>query len=312
MKKKVSIVVCCYNEQLNIPVVVQAIHSSMDTTNYRYEIILVNDGSSDDSQVVIENLCKTDDKLYFIELSRNFGHQNALKAGLNFATGDCIISMDGDMQHPPRLLPQLIEKWEEGYDIVYTRRSEDKTLSKKKRFTSKYYYKTINFVSNIKLEEGVADFRLMSRQSAKILANIKGSDLFIRGIVNWMGFKQYPIDYYPEKRFSGETKYTFKKMLTLAVNGILSFSTKPLHIALYLGLIISGLSILFIPYAITSLVTGHVMAGWTSLILTVSLLGGIQLFILGFIGLYIGRIFAITKDFPAYIVRNTNINEENE
>lgn len=310
LTKKVSIVICCYNEESNLPTVIQAIHENMDKTGYRYEIIAVNDGSNDESQKLLEKLCNEDPQLFYIEFSRNFGHQNALKAGLDNATGDCIISMDADMQHPPRMLPDFIKKWEEGYDIVYTRRMEDKTLSKGKRKGSNAFYKVLNFVSDIKLEPGVADFRLMDRNAANILINIKGGDLFIRGIVHWIGFKQYAIDYMPDKRLSGQTKYTFKKMRNLALQGILSFSTKPLHLSLYLGFTIAILSLLLVPYAIISLWTGHVMAGWVSLIITIGFLGGLQVFILGIIGLYIGRIFTQTKGFPPYIIRSTNIKEK--
>lgn len=305
--KKVSIVICCYNEATNIPTVVNTIHEYMDKTGYLYEIIAVNDGSTDSSQNLLEKLCDKDPMLFYIELSKNFGHQNALKAGLDNATGDCIISMDADMQHPPRMLPDLIKKWEEGYDIVYTRREEDTSLSIVKRKTSNLFYEFLKFMSDIKLDRGAADFRLMDRRAADVLISINGSDLFIRGIVSWIGFKQYAIDYTPDKRLSGKTKYTFRKMRRLAAQGILSFSTKPLHLALYLGFGIALLSLLFIPYAIISLLSGHVMAGWVSLILTVSFLGGLQLFILGIIGLYIGRLFAHAKGFPPYIIRSTNM-----
>lgn len=307
IKKKVSIVICCYNEEQNIPVVIKAIQENMEMTAYDYEIIAVNDGSTDGTQALLEKMSQNDPSVFFIEFSRNFGHQNALKAGLDNATGDCIISMDADMQHPPRMLPDFIKKWEEGYDIVYTRRAEDPTLSKKKTKSSKLFYELLNLVSDIKLEQGVADFRLMDRRAANVLIGIKGSDLFIRGIVHWIGFKQYAIDYMPDKRLSGETKYTFKKMRNLALQGILSFSTKPLDLALYLGFGIALLSLLLVPYAVISLWTGHVMAGWVSLIITVGFLGGLQLFILGIIGLYIGRIFAKSKGFPPYIIRTTNI-----
>lgn len=309
LSKKVSVVICCYNEELNLPTVIKAIHENLDKTGYQYEIITVNDGSSDNSQSLLEEMAAKDSQLFYIEFSRNFGHQNALKAGLDNATGDCIISMDADMQHPPRMLPDLIKKWEEGYDIVYTKREEDKSLSKAKRASSNLFYDVINFLSDIHIDKGAADFRLMDRRAANVLVNIKGGDLFIRGIISWIGFKQYAINYTPDKRLSGSTKYTLKKMLHLATQGILSFSTKPLHIALYLGFIIALLSLLFIPYAVISLLSGHVMAGWVSLILTVSFLGGLQLFILGIIGLYIGRIFTQTKGFPPYIIRNTNLNK---
>lgn len=306
--QKISIIICCYNEYTNIPTVVDAIHKEMDSTDYKYEIIAVNDGSSDGTQELLEKMCEKDEHLFYLEFSRNFGHQNALKAGLDYARGNCIISMDADMQHPPRMLPQLIKKWEEGYDIVYTRRQEDKSLSSGKRKSSKWFYRLMNSISDIRLEEGVADFRLMDRRAANVLVNIKGGDLFIRGIVHWMGFKQYAIDYMPDKRLSGQTKYTLKKMLAMAINGILSFSTKPLYVALYLGFGIALLSLLCIPYAFISYFTGHVKTGWMSLILTVSFLGGLQLFILGIIGMYIGRIFVQTKGFPPYIVGKTNIN----
>lgn len=305
--KKVSIIICCYNEVSNIPTVVKAIHENMVKTGYNYEIIAVNDGSSDGSQELLEKMANDDKQLFYIELSRNFGHQNALKAGVDNSTGDCVISMDADMQHPPRMLPDFIKKWEEGFDIVYTRRMDDPNLPAKKRQTSKMFYHFLNSVSDIKLEEGVADFRLMDRRAADILVRIKGADLFIRGIVHWMGFRQCAIDYMPDKRLSGETKYTVKKMLNLAIQGILSFSTKPLYLALYLGFGISVLSLLCVPYALISLYSGHVMAGWVSLIITVSFLGGLQLFILGIIGLYIGRIFAQTKGYPSYIIRATNL-----
>jgi len=307
---KISIIICCYNEFSNLPTVINAIHENIKPTGYRYEIIAVNDGSQDGSQELLEKLSIKDNNLYYIEFSRNFGHQNALKAGLDYSTGDCVISMDADMQHPPRLLPVLIKKWEEGYDIVYTRRETDKSLSWFKRKTSTFFYKFLNFASDIKLDDGAADFRLMNRRAADVLVNIKGGDLFIRGIVSWIGFKQYAIDYTPDKRLSGTTKYTIKKMLRMAVHGVLSFSSKPLQVSLYLGFIIALLALLCIPYAIISLYTGHAMAGWVSLIITVSFLGGLQLFILGIIGLYIGRIFARTKDFPPYIVRSTNLKDK--
>lgn len=306
-KQKVSIIICCYNEAENIPSVIKAIQESMEPTDYPYEIIAVNDGSTDNSQIILNEIQDSNPNVFYIELSRNFGHQNALKAGFDYATGDCIISMDADMQHPPWMLPQFLEKWEEGYDIVYTRRESDPSLSKKKRNTSKYFYRFINSASDINLEEGVADFRLMNRIAANVLIGIKGGDLFIRGIVSWMGFKQYAIDYMPEKRLAGETKYTPKKMLNLALSGILSFSTKPLYLALYLGFAIAAIALLLIPYALISLASSHVMAGWVSLIITIGFLGGLQLFVIGIIGLYIGRIFAQTKGFPPYIVKSTNI-----
>lgn len=306
-KKKISIVICCYNEVENIPIVIAAIHNYVKPLGYDYEIIAVNDGSKDGSQELLLEMCAKDPHLFYVEFSRNFGHQNALKAGLDCSAGNCLISLDADMQHPPRLIPDLVKKWEEGYDIVYTKRAEDPSLPLSKRKTSNLYYKMLNSVSDIHLEPGVADFRLMDRKAADVLIGIKGSDLFIRGIVEWMGFKQYAIDYMPDKRLHGESKYTLKKMKALALQGILSFSTKPLQLSLYLGFGIAFLSLLFFPYALISLYYGHVRAGWVSLILSIGILGGLQLFILGIIGLYIGRIFEKSRGFPPYVIRSTNI-----
>jgi dolichol-phosphate mannosyltransferase len=307
MKKKVSIVICCYNEAENIPVIVDAIHQNMKPANYHYEIIAVNDGSSDDSLTLLKRMIETDQCLFYIDLSRNFGHQNALKAGLDYATGDCIISMDSDMQHPPEMLPLLLEQWEKGYDVVYTRRKQDKSLPWMKRQTSAWFYRFLNSLSDIELEQGTSDFRLLDRHAAGIVIKIKGNDLFIRGLVKWIGFKQCAIDYMPQKRLYGKSKYTLKKMCSLATQGITSFSVKPLYIALYAGFFIAVLSLLCIPYAVISFFSGYYMAGWASLITTIGFLGGLQLFILGIIGLYIGKIFIQTKERPAYIVRETNL-----
>lgn len=272
----------------------------------------MNDGSSDNTMEVLEELCKNDPNLFYLEFSRNFGHQNALKAGLDNSSGDCVISMDADMQHPPRMLPQFIEKWEEGYDIVYTRRMEDENLPRMKRKTSSMYYKLINLMSDIDLEQGTADFRLMDRRAANVIVGIKGSDLFIRGLVKWIGFRQYGIDYMPDKRLSGTTKYTVKKMLNMALQGILSFSTKPLHVALYSGFVIAALSLLCMPYAFISFFTNHTSTGWASLICVIGFLGGFQLLLLGVVGLYIGRIFNQTKAYPPYIIRTTNLHQPKE
>ncbi|MDR1120695.1 MAG: glycosyltransferase family 2 protein [Dysgonamonadaceae bacterium] len=307
MKKKVSIVICCYNEEDNIPVVVDAIHKNMDSLTYSYEIILVNDGSSDGTLQVIETLIQHDEQLFYINLSRNFGHQNALKAGMDYATGDCVICMDGDMQHPPEMLPMFLEKWEEGYDVVYTRRQDNKSVSNKKRKTSALFYRLLNALSDIELEDGTADFRLLDRRVANVIAGMNSNDLFFRGLVKWIGFHQYAIDYVPNKRHAGESKYTFKKMCSLALQGITSFSVKPLYLSTYIGFFIAALSLLFIPYAIISYLYNDPMSGWASIIIAVGFLGGLQLSMIGIIGLYVGKIFIQTKGRPSYIVKDTNL-----
>lgn len=308
-KRKISIILCCYNESVNVPIIYDAIVSNIKLleNKYDFEIIFVNDGSSDLTEEAIEKISRSNPSVFYIEFSRNFGHQNALKAGLDYSTGDCIISMDSDMQHPPHIILQFLEKWEEGYDIVYTRRMVDENLPIMKRLTSDLFYKFLNLLSDIELEAGTADFRLMSRSAANVIVAIKGQDLFIRGLVKWMGFKQYGIDYMPAKRLNGKSKYNVKKMVQLGTQGILSFSTKPLNIALYIGFIVAVLSLLCMPYAFISYFFTDRESGWASLICVVSFLGGLQLFILGIIGLYLGRVFNQVKSYPAYIVKRTNL-----
>lgn len=184
-KKKISIILCCYNESVNIPIIYEAILSNIKLleNKYDFEIIFVNDGSSDLTEEAIEKICQINSSVFYVEFSRNFGHQNALKAGLDYSSGDCVISMDSDMQHPPHIIFQFLEKWEEGYDIVYTRRMVDGNLPLMKRLTSYLFYKFLNLLAEIELEVGTADFRLMSRKAVDVIAGIKGQDLFIRGLV---------------------------------------------------------------------------------------------------------------------------------
>ena len=305
--KKVSIVLPAFNEHDNIPVIAKKLQEVLASIHYEYEIIFVNDGSKDSTQEVLESIASTNDKIHYIELSRNFGHQNALKAGMDMATGDCIISMDCDMQHPPELIIDFIKKWEEGYEVVYSIRKESKELTGFKRNTSKLFYSIINSMSDINLEPGTADFRLLDRKVSNVFCNFSENEPFIRGLIKWMGFKQFAIEYIPAKRHSGESNYTLKKMMKFALQGITSFSIRPLYTAVYLGFTFSMLSLLYIPYVLYSLYTGAEVAGWASVIMTIVFFGGLQLVILGIIGIYIGKLFIQSKNRPNYIIRNTSL-----
>lgn len=307
MKKLVSIVIPAYNEADNIFVIAESIKKVFSTINYNYEIILVDDGSADHTLEKIKEYTATADNIFFLEFSKNFGHQLAVKAGMDHAFGDCVISMDCDMQHPPELIPEMLQKWEEGYEVVYTIREEDKNLSKGKRGSSSLFYKTLNWLSDIDLEPGAADFRLLDQKVVNVFRNFHENEPFLRGLVKWLGFKQFAIKYNPAARFSGQSKYTLKKMFRLALHGVTSFSIKPLYTAVYLGFILSFASVLYVPYIIYAFVNNVEVSGWASVIMTIVFFGGLQLIILGIIGIYVGKMFMQSKNRPNYIIRSTNI-----
>lgn len=307
MKKKVSVVMPAYNEAENLLVIIDRLESVFLQIAHDVEFILVDDGSKDKTLAIIKAMASVKPNLYYIEFSRNFGHQPALKAGLDKATGDCVISLDADLQHPPELIKEMLAKWEEGYEVVYTRRIEDKSLSYKKRKTSVYFYKLLNILSNIEIEEGTADFRLMDKKVIDVFRDFEENEPFIRGLVKWMGYRQFGIDYLPSKRYAGSSKYNFKKMMRFALHGVTSFSIKPLYTAVYLGFTFSFLSILYVPYVLYAFYRGIEVDGWASTIMTVVFFGGLQLIILGIIGIYVGKMFMQSKNRPNYIISSTNL-----
>lgn len=307
MMKLVSVVIPAFNEAENLTVIIDRLECVFSTSGYLAEFIVVDDGSKDKTLAVLKTMATIKDNLFYIEFSRNFGHQLALKAGLDRATGDCVISLDADLQHPPELIIEMLEKWEEGYEIVYTRRIEDKKLSYKKRKTSAWFYKLLNVLSSIDIEQGTADFRLMDRKVIDVFKNFEENEPFVRGLVKWMGYQQYAIDYTPSARFSGSSKYNLKKMMRFAIHGVTSFSIKPLYTAVYLGFVFSMLALLYIPYVLFAFYEGEEVNGWASLIMTIAFFGGLQLIILGIIGIYIGKMFMQTKNRPNYLIRSTNL-----
>lgn len=215
--------------------------------------------------------------------------------------------MDADLQHPPSFVPLLLAKWEEGNDIVYTIRKDHREIAMLKRKTSSLFYQVINNLSDIELEEGTADFRLLDRKVMNVLRNLNESDIFLRGLVKWMGFTQSGIEYTPGIRTEGKSKYTIKRMIRFALQGITSFSIKPLYIAVYLGFLFSLVALLYLPYVFYSYYFGHTISGWASLIATIAFFAGIQLMILGIIGIYIGKLFMQSKQRPHYIVKESNL-----
>jgi len=306
--KKISIIIPAYNEERNLSTIRERIKNVFELLdNYSYEIIFVNDGSRDNTQRVLEDLSKKYTEVRYIELSRNFGHQAALKAGLDNADANAVISMDADLQHPPELIPKLISEWEKGNDIVYTIREYNKNIPFIKKITSDFYYKIISSLSSLKFEKGTADFRLLDAKVVEELKQNKESDLFLRGLVKWMGFNQKGVKFTAGDRNDGKSKYTFRKMLHLALAGVTSFSVKPLYLATYMGFFFSLLSVLYIPYVIYAFVKGTEISGWASLIMTVVFFGGVQLIILGIIGIYLGKTFKQVKNRPQFIIKSKNI-----
>ncbi len=307
--KTISIVVPVCNERGNLPILMAEIKAVMGELPYQYSILFVEDSSTDGTLEFIKSEAASTNNIFYVSLTKSFGHQNALKAGLDRANADAVIMMDGDLQHPPALIPTLIQQWEEGFDIVYTIRKDHQDIQYLKRKTSNLFYNVINNLSDIELEQGTADFRLMDKKVVQVFRNFSEMDIFMRGLIKWMGFKQIGIEYISALRSAGNSKYTVKKMVRFALQGITSFSTKPLYIAAYLGLFFSLCSLLYIPYILYGFISGHVISGWASLIATIAFFGGLQLMILGIIGVYLGKLFMQSKQRPHYIVKETNLFE---
>ena len=307
--KKISVVIPAHNEEGNISLIYQRIKEVFSKLeNYRFEIIFVNDGSRDNTQKVIEDLAQNHEEVKYIEFSRNFGHQPAVKAGMDCSIGNAMISMDADLQHPPELIPELIKKWEEGFDIVFTIRTYPKQISAFKRNTSKLYYKFLTRISDVNLSEGGgSDFRLMDASVVDVVRNMNEADIFLRGLSNWMGFRRVGIPFTAGERASAESSYDLKKMMRFAFTGITAFSVKPLYLAAYLGFIFSAIAAVgYGTYVIHSFIAGTEISGWASLIMTVVFFGGVQLIIMGIMGIYLGKIFKQVKERPNYIIRSKN------
>lgn len=301
-KKMISIIIPVYNEEEVLLQFFAELKLILNLIKYKYEIIFINDGSYDNTQKIIESLKNKNNFIKYISFSRNFGHQAALTAGLENSKGDAVIMMDADLQHPPDILIQLIESWENGFEIVYTKRKNDKKISFFKRMTSNLFYKIIRTFSDIQLEYNVADFRLMSRKTINALNSLPEKTRFIRGLVKWLGFKSTSISFTAPPRQQGETKYTLKKMLDFALNGIISFSTLPIHLMSIFGFFVSICSFIYLIWVIIEQYLGNTVSGWSTIVGLILLMNGIQFIMLGILGEYISKIYKETKSRPVYIV----------
>jgi len=306
--KKISIILLSFNEEENIHEIYSRLTKMLETVEIDYEIIFIDDGSTDNSLQIMETIYAKDKKVIVIELSRNFGHQPTICCGLDYAKGDAVLMMDADLQHPVEIIPELINKWKEGYDIVNTQRIDPADISFFKKYTSKIFYKLMSILGNVKIPENSADFRLIDKKVVKHLRNLNEKTKFYRGMIQWVGFKQALIPYNVLPREKGDFKYSPLKMLGLALDGVVSFSAFPLRISFFIGLIVSLLSFSYAAFAIyvrifTSTTTPG-FPGWASVLVSVLFLGGIQLIFLGIVGEYINRIYIESKNRPPYIVNN--------
>lgn len=308
IKSSLSVVIPTFNEEGNIELLYTKLKETIAPLGLEaVEYIFVDDGSHDRSLEIIKKLAHEDAQVKYLSFSRNFGHQLALKAGLDHAHFQGVVSLDADLQHPVELIPEMIRKWKLGAAVVYSKR-KDQGLPWFKRTSSKLFYRLVNSLSQVKLEDGVADFRLLDQKVIIALREYKESNLFIRGIIPSLGFKQEAIEYIPNERFAGETKYSFSKMIRFALTGITSLSAKPLYFSIYFGLFFAMLAFVYSVYAIYVFAFGYeTVPGWTSIIASILLIGGLQLIMIGIIGVYLGKVFAQSKQRPHYIVEEQNM-----
>jgi dolichol-phosphate mannosyltransferase len=299
----ISVVVPVLDEAACLPRLHQDLRSVCDCLSDQFEFVFVDDGSSDHTEQVLAELRRTDDRVSYLSLSRNFGHQYALSAGLAHASGDAVIMMDGDLQHPPRLIPQLLERWRAGYDLVETVRLQTDDIALSKRFFSCWFYRVFNWLASIRLTPGNADFRLMSRRAVDVLNVMPERHRFLRGLIPWLGFPQTHVEFSAPARWAGRSKYTFLRNIRFALDGLTAFNFCPLRwLAMRGGLVILvslGLGL----FALAKLAAGGSTAGWCALFSLVAFLGGTQLIALGILGDYVGRTLEQVKGRPLYIVR---------
>lgn len=299
---ELSVVAPMYNEETNIAVFVDAVSAVLEKAGLSYEIVLVDDGSRDGTWPAITAAARQNPSVQGIRLSRNFGHQGALFAGLNHARGRAVVSMDGDLQHPPAMIPELVEAWRAGNLVVNTRRLDSADTGWFKRLTSRAFYWLFSRLSGVEMDAGASDFRLLDRVALDALVGMGDADLFLRGLVRWLGFSSKTLPYQAQNRHSGVPKFTLKKMLRFSSGAMLSFSVVPLRLGIGIGLFTSALSFLELCYILITYFRGHAIPGWASLMTVMSLMFGVLFVLLGVIGAYLGKIYEILKNRPRFVI----------
>jgi dolichol-phosphate mannosyltransferase len=308
---KLSIVIPIYNEEENIDSLINRLRTVVAQMQISCEYIFVNDGSKDHSFQLIKNLALADPAVKYIDFSRNFGHQIAVSAGLDLAAGDRVAIIDADLQDPPELIIDMFAKMDQGYEVVYAKRNNRNGESWLKKFTAKVFYRILKSITSVKIPVDTGDFRIIDRKVVNVLNQMPEHNKFLRGQISWIGFKQTYVEYDRKVRQAGSTGYTYKKMIRLALDGITSFSNFPLKVASICGFVVSGIAFMVMIYALYSrYITKDYVEGWTSTIISVLFLGGIQLISIGIIGEYISRLSENARNRPLYIINETNIKKE--
>lgn len=302
--KRISIIIPCYNEQDNIRTLYDSIKLIMDQNrSYKWDILLINDGSVDNTLYEIKRIRAVDKRIGYIDLSRNFGKENAMLAGFDNACGDCAIIMDADMQHPPHIIPEMIKLWEEGFDDVYAERKDRGKESFVRRHLSLLYYKILEKTARMDVLPNVGDFRLLDRKCIESIKKLRETQRYTKGLFCWIGFKKGKVTFVQGDRTEGKSSFNYFKLFNLAIEGITSYTTAPLRISTVMGMIVSFLTIVYMLYVfVKTILIGEPVQGFPTIIIIVLFLGGVQLLSLGIIGEYLGRIFYETKNRPVYII----------
>ena len=308
---EISVIVPSFNEEKNVPLIYERLTSTLSQISDDYEIIFVNDCSKDNTLEVIKQLSKKDSHVKYISFSRNFGHQIAVSAGLDLCKGEAVVIIDADLQDPPELIFEMYKKYKEGYKVVYAKRKSREGETWFKKITAKLFYRFLAAMTSIEIPVDVGDFRLIDKVVVKHLKNMPEKSKYLRGQISWIGYKQTFVEYHRDARLYGKTNYPLKKMIRLAFDGITAFSDKPLKMASAIGIISAIISLLAIIYALLShFIFDSAVSGWTSLIISVLFIGGVQLITIGIIGEYIARINNDVRNRPLYIIEEQNIEDE--
>ena len=310
--KKITIIIPAYNEEESLPPLYERIEKLMRSMeHYEFEILFVNDGSKDNTINLIKEYREKDNRICYVDFSRNFGKEIAMIAGLDYATGDCVIFMDADLQDPPELIPELVKYWEEGYDDVYAKRSSRKGETWLKKFTSKMYYRVLQHLTSVPIQEDTGDFRLLDRRCVNALKKMRESQRNSKSMFSWIGYKKKEVLYDRDPRIAGKTKWNYRKLIDLAIDGITSFTTSPLRISTYISIPTFVLLFVYFVYVIAKcIVTSTMIQAYQAIILLILFFSGVQILLFGIIGEYLGRIFNESKNRPLYLVNEYNGQKE--